>query len=50
MSTFIKDFIERETISRRNFMFASAVGAGALMVPGLNGAARAAIMPASPTR
>ena len=26
MSTFIKDFIERETVSRRNFLLASAAG------------------------
>lgn len=26
MSTFIKDFIERETINRRNFLLASAAG------------------------
>ena len=26
MSTFIKDFIEREKVSRRNFMFATAAG------------------------
>lgn len=43
MSTFIKDFIEREKISRRNFLFASAAGLVAGAVPGLggHGAARA---------
>ncbi len=35
MSTFIKDFIERETVSRRNFLFAAAAGLGAAAVPGL---------------
>jgi ribose transport system substrate-binding protein len=45
MSTFIKDFIERETVSRRNFLFAAAAGMGAVAVPGLfgGGAARAAL-------
>lgn len=33
MSTFIKDFIERETVSRRNFLFAAAAGVGAMTVP-----------------
>ncbi|MCY4292880.1 MAG: sugar ABC transporter substrate-binding protein [Roseovarius sp.] len=35
MSTFIKDFIEREKISRRNFLFASAAGISASALPGL---------------
>ena len=34
MSTFIRDFIEREKINRRNFLLASAMGAGSLMLPG----------------
>ena len=29
MSTFIKDYIEKETINRRNFLLASAAGLGA---------------------
>lgn len=33
MSTFIKDFIERETISRRNFLLASAAGVAASALP-----------------
>ena len=41
MSTFIKDFIEREKINRRNFLFASAAGLTAASVPGLFSAARA---------
>lgn len=45
MSTFIKDFIERETISRRNFLFASAAGIATSAVPGVfgGGMARAAL-------
>ncbi|TPL43509.1 sugar ABC transporter substrate-binding protein [Mesorhizobium sp. B2-4-6] len=44
MSTFIKDFIERETINRRNFLLATAAGMGAMAVPfGLGGAAQAAL-------
>jgi ribose transport system substrate-binding protein len=43
MSTFIKDFIERETISRRNLLFATAAGLTSAAVPGLfsSGAAMA---------
>ena len=33
MSTFIKDFIERETVSRRNFLLASAAGLGSMALP-----------------
>ncbi|RWD68982.1 sugar ABC transporter substrate-binding protein [Mesorhizobium sp.] len=45
MSTFIKDFIERETVNRRNFLLATATGMGAMAVPFAFGgsAARAAI-------
>ena len=45
MSTFIKDFIERETVNRRNFLLATAAGMGAMAVPFAfgGGAARAAI-------
>jgi ribose transport system substrate-binding protein len=45
MSTFIKDFIERETISRRNFLFASAAGLTTAAMPGVfgSGMARAAL-------
>ena len=45
MSTFIKDFIERETISRRNFLFAAAAGLTAAATPGVfgRGAAHAAL-------
>ena len=41
MSTFIKDFIEKEKINRRNFMFATAAGLTAATAPSLfgNGAA-----------
>jgi len=42
MSTFIKDFIERETISRRNFLFATAAGLGVAAVPGIFGRGTAA--------
>ncbi len=34
MSTFLKDFIERETISRRNFLLASAAGITVAALPG----------------
>ena len=34
MSTFIKDFIEREKMSRRNFLFASAAGLTSAAVVG----------------
>ena len=34
MSTFINDFIERETISRRNFLLASAAGVASAALPG----------------
>ena len=37
MSTFIKDFIEKETISRRNLLFATAAGLTAAAVPGTFG-------------
>ena len=37
MSTFIKDFVEREKINRRNFLFASAAGLTATAVPGVFG-------------
>ncbi|RWH69307.1 sugar ABC transporter substrate-binding protein [Mesorhizobium sp.] len=45
MSTFIKDFIERETVNRRNFLLATAAGMGAMAVPFAfgGGAAGAAI-------
>ena len=45
MSNFIKDFIERETISRRNFILASTVGMGSMLVPGFGqqGVAQAAL-------
>jgi ribose transport system substrate-binding protein len=45
MSTFIKDFIERETINRRNFLLASAAGLGAMAAPFAfgQGGARAAL-------
>jgi ribose transport system substrate-binding protein len=33
MSTFIRDFVEREKINRRNFLFASAAGAASLAAP-----------------
>jgi ribose transport system substrate-binding protein len=41
MSTFIKDFIERETINRRNFLLASAAGIGSLAVPMASGSGTA---------
>lgn len=34
MSSFIRDFIEREKINRRNFLLASAAGVGSLALPG----------------
>jgi ribose transport system substrate-binding protein len=37
MSTFIKDFIEREKINRRNFLLATAAGLTTAAVPGLFG-------------
>lgn len=37
MSTFIKNFIERETISRRNFLFATAAGLTTTALPGAFG-------------
>lgn len=45
MSTFIKDFIEREKMNRREFLFATAAGLTATAVPGLfaGGAAQAAL-------
>ena len=45
MSTFIRDFIERETISRRNFLLASAAGLTTAAMPGIfgRGAAHAAL-------
>lgn len=44
MSTFIKDYIERETINRRNFLLATAAGMGAMAAPfAFGGGARAAI-------
>ncbi len=48
MSTFIKDFIEKETINRRNFLLATATGLGAAAMPGVfgGGAALAAENPA----
>lgn len=48
MSTFIKDFIEKETINRRNFILASATGLGAVAMPSVfgGGAAMAAENPA----
>jgi ribose transport system substrate-binding protein len=46
MSTFIKDFIARETINRRNFLLASAAGLTTAAVPGVfgRGAARAQLV------
>ena len=41
MSTFIKDFIEREKLSRRNFLFASAAGLTASAMPGVWGSGEA---------
>jgi ribose transport system substrate-binding protein len=38
MSTFIKQYIEREKISRRNFLFATAAGVSASALPGVWGA------------
>ena len=35
MSTFIRDFIDREKISRRNFLFASAAGVTTAALPGV---------------
>lgn len=44
MSTFIRDYIEREKTSRRNFLLASVLGIGAASLPlGLRGAAHAAL-------
>jgi len=45
MSTFIKDFIEREKVSRRNFMLATAAGVTTAAMPGLfgSGVANAAL-------
>lgn len=46
MSTFIRDFVEREKINRRNFLFASAAGLTSLAAPLSFGArpARAALV------
>lgn len=46
MSTFIRDFIERETLDRRRFLLASAAGVASLAVPTAfgAGAARAALV------
>ena len=41
MSTFIKQYIEREKISRRNFLFATAAGLSASTLPGVWGAGQA---------
>lgn len=41
MSTFIKDFIEREKLSRRNFMFATAAGLTTAAMPGILGSSSA---------
>lgn len=41
MSTFIRDYIERQVINRRRFMFASAAGMGSLVVPSGFGLGRA---------
>lgn len=41
MSTFIKDFIEKATINRRNFLLASAAGLTSAAAPGLFGRASA---------
>lgn len=41
MSTFIRDTIARHTMSRRNFLLASAAGVGSLMLPGTLGFDRA---------
>lgn len=45
MSTFIRDFIARETVNRRNFILGSAAGLGAMAAPFAfgGGAARAAL-------
>lgn len=42
MSTFIRDFIDREKLNRRNFLLASAAGMGSLALPGVLRPARAA--------
>ena len=44
--SFIKEYIEREKISRRNFLLASAAGAGSLLVPAAfgRGSARAQLV------
>lgn len=46
MSTFIRDYIEREKFNRRNFLLASAAGVGALALPGGLRMAQAAGNPA----
>ena len=48
MSTFIKDFVEKEKINRRNFLLASATGLGSMAMPAAfgSGAAFAATDPA----
>ncbi|MEO6298199.1 MAG: hypothetical protein ABIV25_04780 [Paracoccaceae bacterium] len=48
MSTFIKDFVEKEKINRRNFLLASATGLGSIAMPMAfgGGAAFAATDPA----
>lgn len=47
--SFIKEYIERETISRRNFLLASAMGLGAAAVTSVAGAGRAAAAIQNPT-
>ncbi|MFV0643606.1 MAG: sugar ABC transporter substrate-binding protein [Sphingomonadaceae bacterium] len=46
MSSFIRDFIEREKINRRNFLLASAAGMGSMALPGMLRPAMAADGPA----
>ncbi len=46
MSSFIRDFIEREKVNRRNFLLASAAGLGSLAMPGSLRRALAAENPA----
>lgn len=43
MSTSIKDFIEKETVNRRNFLLASATGMGAMALSCVAGALRSPI-------
>ena len=49
MSTFIKDFIAKETINRRNLLLASAYGVGGLAMSGVFGAGMARAAYSDPT-